>query len=48
MLLEAGVMCVGFVNGVMFSKNYSHAINCHKVMAKSLERLFLDRYLETR
>ena len=47
-LLEAGVMSVGSVNGVMSGKNYSRAINCHKVMAKSLERLLLDRYLETR
>ena len=47
-LLEAGVMSVGSMNGVMFGKNYSRAINCHKVMAESLERLLLDRYLETR
>ena len=47
-LLEAGVISVGFINGVVFGKNYSRAINCHKVMAKSLERLLLDRYLETR
>ena len=47
-LLEAGVISVGFINGVISGKNYSYAINCHKVMAKSLERLLLDRYLETR
>ena len=47
-LLEAGVISVGFINGVISGKNYSRAINCHKVMAKSLERLLLDRYLETR
>ena len=41
-------MSVGFMNGVMFGKNYSRAINCHKVMAESLERLLLDRYLKTR
>ena len=46
--LEAGVTSVGFINGVIFGKNYGRAINCHKVMAKSLERLLLDRYLETR
>ena len=40
-LLEAGVITVGFMNGVIFGKNYSRAINCHKVMAKSLERLLL-------
>ena len=44
-LLEAGVMPVGSMNGVMSRKNYSCAINCLKVMAKSLERLLLDRYL---
>ena len=47
-LLEAGIMSVGSMNGVMSGKNYSRAINCHKVMAESLERLLLDRYLETR
>ena len=46
--LEAEVICVGFINDVISGKNYSRVINCHKVMAKSLERLFLDRYLETR
>ena len=47
-LLEAGVISVGLINDVISGKNYSRAINCHKVMAKSLERLLLDRYLETR
>ena len=47
-LLEAEVISVGFINGVISGKNYSRAINCHKVMAKSLERLLLDRYSETR
>ena len=47
-LLEAGVISVGSINGVISNKNYSHAINSHKVMAKSLERLLLDKYLETR
>ena len=46
--LEAGVISVGFMNGVMSGKNCSCAINRHKVIAKSLERLLLDRYLETR
>ena len=47
-LLEAGVILVGFIDGVISGKNYSCAINCHKVMAKSLERLLRDSYLETR
>ena len=47
-LLEAGVVSVGFINGVISGKNYSRAINCHKVRAKSLERLLLDKYLETK
>ena len=48
MLLEAGVISIGFMNGVIFDKNYSRAINCHKVMTISVERLLLARYLETR
>ena len=40
-LMEAGVISVGFMNGVIFGKNYSRAINCDKVMPKSLERLLL-------
>ena len=47
-LLEAVVISVGFMNSVISGKNYSRAINGHKVMAKSLERLLLDKYLETR
>ena len=47
-LLEVGVISVGFINGAISGKSYSRAINCHKVMVKSLERLLLDRYLETR
>ena len=47
-LLEAGVIAVGFMNGLISGKNNNHAIDGHKVMAKSLERLLLDRYLETR
>ena len=47
-LLEAGDISVGFINCVISDNNYSRAINCHKVMAKSLERLLLDRYLETK
>ena len=41
-------MSVSFMNGVISGKNYSRAINCHKVMAKSLRRILLYRYLETR
>ena len=47
-LWEAGIISVSFMNGVIFEKNYSRPINDHKVMAKSLERLLLDRYPETR
>ena len=45
-LLKAGVISAAFMNSVISGKNYSRAINCHKVMAKSLEKLLLDRYLE--
>ena len=48
MMLKVGFISVGFINGVISGKKYSRAINGHKVMAKSLERLLLDRYLETR
>ena len=34
-LLEAGVISVGFINSVLSSKYYSRAINCHKVMGKA-------------
>ena len=37
MLLEAAVMSVGFMSGVISGNDYSRAINCQKVMAKSLE-----------
>ena len=47
-LIKVGVMSVGSMNGAMSGKNYSRAINCHKVLAESLERLLLERYFETR
>ena len=37
-------MSVDFINGLMTGKNYSHAINSHKIMTKKLN---LNRYLET-
>ena len=48
MLLEAGAISVGFMNDVISGKNYSRAINCHKVTAKSMERLLYHRFLEAR
>ena len=36
------------MNDVIPGKNYSRAMNCHKVTAKSMERLLYHRYLETR
>ena len=45
--LEARTKSVGSMNGVMSGKNYSRAVNYHKLIAESLERLILDRYLET-
>ena len=42
--LKAGVISADFINGVISGKNYGRAINCHKVKAKSLERLLLDRF----
>ena len=40
-LLEAVVISVGFVNGVISENNYSRAINGHKVMAKAWKDCFL-------
>ena len=46
--LESEVMSVSSMKGAMSGKNCSRAINCHKVVAESQERLLVDRYLETK
>ena len=40
-LLEAGVISVGSMNGVMSGKNYSCAINCTKSWLKAWKDCFL-------
>ena len=42
-LLEAGLMSSGALSGVLSGTTYSRAINCHKIMMESLERLLLEQ-----
>lgn len=43
-LIEAGLMSAGSMDGVVSGKNYSRSINCHKVMAEAIERMLLLKY----
>ena len=45
-LIESGLISGGSLPGVMSGKHYDRALNCHKVMMESLERLLLQVYLE--
>lgn len=47
-LLEAGLISSGSLQGVLSGKHYERALSCHKIMLESLERLLLERYLEIR
>ena len=46
-LLEAGLISSGSLNGVLSGKQYDRALHCHKTMLECLERLILKSYLET-
>ena len=46
-LMESGLISGGSLAGVMSGKHYDRALNCHKVMMESLERLLLQAYLES-
>ena len=43
--LEAGLIGSGSIHGVLSGKHYDRALNCHKTMLESLERLLLEQYL---
>lgn len=45
-LLEAGLIGSGSVNGVLNGKHYERAMHCHKILLESLERMLLDQFLE--
>ena len=45
-LLEAGLVGLGTVHGILSGKIYSCAMTCHKTVLESLERLLIKRFLE--
>ena len=47
-LLEAGLISSGSLQGVLSGKHYTRAMHCHKVMLESLERLLLEMFLSKR
>lgn len=44
-LLEAGLISSGSLQGVLSGKHYDRAMHCHKIMVECLERLLLSQYL---
>ncbi|KAL5014823.1 hypothetical protein ScPMuIL_000962 [Solemya velum] len=44
-LLEAGLITSGSIEGVLKGKHYERAMNCHKVMFECLEQLLLDKFM---
>ena len=47
LLLEAGMVGPGSLSGVMNGKHYERALHCHTVILEALERLLLDKFVET-
>ena len=45
-LLEAGLMSSGSMDGVMSGKNYDRSMYCHKTVVDAIERCMLERYCE--
>ena len=45
-LLEAGLISSGSLNGVLSGKQYDCSLHCHKVMLEILEWLLLNAYLK--
>ena len=43
-LLEAGLIVSGSLNGVLKGKNYDRPMDCHKTLLEGLEQLLLDKY----
>ena len=46
LFIEAGLLRLGSLNGVLSGKNYSRAINCHKTVVEAFERLILDDFFD--
>jgi len=44
-LLEAGLISTGSLQGVLSGKHYDRAMHSHKILVESLERLLLSQYL---
>ena len=45
--LEAGLVGLGSLSGVMLGKNYDRALYCHTTLVECLERLLLAEYVKT-
>jgi len=44
-LLEAGLIASGSLQGVLSGKHYDRAMHCHKILLECLERLLLEQYM---
>ena len=47
-LLEAGLITSGSVDGVIKGKHYDRAMHCHKVLLEALEQLLFEKFLSCR
>ena len=45
-LLEAGMITIGSMTGVMNGKKYSRALNCHKTLTEAIFRLLFNKFIE--
>ena len=46
-LFEANLISSGSLHGVVSGKNYIRAMNCHKVLTESLQRLLLNEFVKS-
>lgn len=44
-LLEAGLISSGSIDGVMTGRHYDRALHCHQVLVECLEQLLFEKYL---
>ena len=47
-LLEAGLIVSGSLNGVLKGKNYDRPMDCHKTLLEGLEQLLLEKKVPNR
>ncbi|CAB3980355.1 Hypothetical predicted protein [Paramuricea clavata] len=46
-VVEAGIVAVGSINGVLSGKHYNRAISAHKLISEALERMRFKTFVDS-